>query len=353
MITVTGPQQVQAWQDRILPPVEQVRPGLWSIPVPIPRSPLRYVLVYVLETDGQCVVIDAGWNDEDAWAAFRTGLDACGFAVGDVRGVLITHMHPDHFGLALRLRAEAGAWIAMHPADAALIAHLDEAGAIAWLDERRNQMRRAGAPEDVVVGQVMWPVPHFAPGGGPDALLNDGDRIDVKGWKLTARWTPGHTPGHLCFYDERNRILFAGDHVLPRISPNISLLAGELDNPLRCYLDSLRAIDAVDAQEVLPAHEFRFRGLSARTRELIAHHGARLAEIQRALRAAPGSTAWEVTGAITWSRPFAELTDFLTRMALRETLAHLVLLAESGLATQAVDPESPVAVSRWYPGADP
>src|SRR5438034_35724 len=72
-----------------LPPVERVRPGLWSVPVPIPNNPLRYVLVYAFETDDGPVLVDAGWNTDDAWAALCDGLTTAGFDVGSVRGVLV------------------------------------------------------------------------------------------------------------------------------------------------------------------------------------------------------------------------------------------------------------------------
>jgi glyoxylase-like metal-dependent hydrolase (beta-lactamase superfamily II) len=76
----------------------------------------------------------------------------------------------------------------------------------------------------------------------PDRLLEDGDRADFPGWRLRAVHTPGHTPGHLCFAEERTGLFFSGDHVLPRISPNISTHAQRAADPLRDYLDSLAAV---------------------------------------------------------------------------------------------------------------
>jgi glyoxylase-like metal-dependent hydrolase (beta-lactamase superfamily II) len=78
-----------------LPPVEQVRPGLWSIPVPLP-IPLRYVFVYAFETDKGAFLIDAGWNTDDAFDALSAGLGQAGFEMADVKGVMVTHIHPDH-----------------------------------------------------------------------------------------------------------------------------------------------------------------------------------------------------------------------------------------------------------------
>src|SRR5688500_13820295 len=86
-----------------LPPVEQVRPGLWSVPVPLPIV-LGYVLVYVFETDRGPYLVDAGWNTDDAFDGLSRGLEEAGFDVTDVQGVMVTHIHPDHYGLAGRLR---------------------------------------------------------------------------------------------------------------------------------------------------------------------------------------------------------------------------------------------------------
>ena len=74
MVVVTGVAQKEAWDRDVLPPVEKVRPGLWSIPVPIPDNPLRYVLVYAFELDNGIAIVDAGWNTEDAWLALNNGI---------------------------------------------------------------------------------------------------------------------------------------------------------------------------------------------------------------------------------------------------------------------------------------
>src|SRR5664280_1864015 len=122
VVVVTGKLQKEAWDNKVLPPVEQVRPGLWSIPVPIPDNPLRYVLVYGLELDGGgMALVDAGWDTDEAWLALGDGLSAAGGSIFDVRAVLVTHIHPDHYGLAGRVREASGAWIGLHPDDAVML----------------------------------------------------------------------------------------------------------------------------------------------------------------------------------------------------------------------------------------
>ncbi|HUJ65802.1 MAG TPA: MBL fold metallo-hydrolase, partial [Acidimicrobiales bacterium] len=179
--------------DLPLPPVERVRPGLWSIPVPIPNNPLRYVLVYAFESDQGPYLIDAGWNTDDAWNTLVSGLGEAGFAVADVQGVMVTHIHPDHYGLAGRIRKASGAWVALHPADADLItARYDEPDDL--LDKMGAMLRRDGAPpEEIdVLRNASMPVRGNVDAATPDILIEDGDRPRVPGWDLTAIWTPGH-----------------------------------------------------------------------------------------------------------------------------------------------------------------
>ena len=273
---VTGELQRQAWLEGRLPPIEQVRPGLWSVPVPIPRSPLRYTLTYVVETASGLLVLDPGWDVDGAWQALLGAVTTIGAAVSDVRGVVVTHVHPDHHGLSARLREASGAWVAMHPAEAATLpARVWATGDRGHQDE--EWLRRCGLPADVVAELVLPPeaMKAFLAMAEPDRLLEDGDLVPDAGRPLRAVWTPGHTPGHLCFHDETDDLLLSGDHVLPRISPNIGLQPHTADPPLAAYLASLERVAArYDSAEVLPAHEYRFAGLAHRVRVLLEHHDA-------------------------------------------------------------------------------
>jgi glyoxylase-like metal-dependent hydrolase (beta-lactamase superfamily II) len=163
----------------------------------------------------------------------------------------------------------------------------------------------------------------------PDVLLEDGDRPEVPGWQLVAVHTPGHTPGHLCFYEERTGLLLTGDHVLPRITANVSLHPQSGSDPLGDYLASLERLRKYADSPVLPAHEWRFEGLGERIDTIVAHHEERL-EATAALVAAGAGTVWEVATRLGWSRPWEEIHGFMRRAAVGETQAHLVLLERRG-----------------------
>jgi glyoxylase-like metal-dependent hydrolase (beta-lactamase superfamily II) len=327
-VTVTSPRLSP------LPPVERVRPGLWSVPVPIPASSLRYVFVYVFETDAGPYIVDAGWNTDEAFAALDDGLRQAGTDIAAVQGVLVTHIHPDHYGLAGRVREASGAWIALHPADAALIEDRYDAPED-LLGRVGAMLRRMGAPPEELDGltNASMPLRPLVSAVKPDRLFEDGDRPDVAGWDLTALWTPGHSPGHLCFWEQANRVMLSGDHVLPRITPNIPMHPQAGANPLGDFLESLAKVAKYDADEVLPAHEHRFVGLSERVAELVAHHEQRFIEVTDAIRAGVTS-AWGIAERMRWSRSWDRIDGFMRRAAVGEAMSHLRALEIRGIVRE-------------------
>jgi glyoxylase-like metal-dependent hydrolase (beta-lactamase superfamily II) len=327
-IDITGLRQKEAWDANVLPPVEHVGPGLWSIPVPIPENPLRYVLVYVLELDGGGVaIVDAGWNTDDAYGSLCSGLEVAGGSISDVRAVLVTHNHPDHYGLAGRVRDASGAWIGLHRDDATMLqARYVQPEDL--LEKMKGLLVDCGVPGDTLpdLNMASMVIRSQVSMAEPDVFFEDGKLVDLPGWPLTAIWTPGHSPGHVCFWAADRQLLLSGDHILPRITPNVAVHTQQPGNPLADYLDSLLKVRDLPAHEVLPAHEYRFAGLDRRVDDMLSHHGERLTEIEDCVLEHPGSTAWEITHQLTWSRPIESYPLFMQRAAMGETLAHILVL---------------------------
>jgi glyoxylase-like metal-dependent hydrolase (beta-lactamase superfamily II) len=341
-VTVTGVAQRQAWQARELPPVEQVRSGVWSVPVTMPDNPLRYTLAYLLLSDTGAVVVDPGWESDRGWEDLLAGLGAAGLPVDRVTGIVVTHVHLDHHGLSRRLSEASGAWIAMHAAEvqnlpSRISSAVGSGGTRSWLT-------RCGAPAEVMAefNADLADILGLFRLADPDVLLADGDTLDLPGREVRVVWTPGHTPGHICLHDTDHNLLLTGDHLLPRISPNIGLTPGTQDSPLGSYLDSLRAAGGFDSAEALPAHEYRFRGIAGRAEMLIKHHDARAREVLDIITAAGQPTIWEVTTRLTWSRGWDQITGFMRRAALFETAAHIEYLERLGrLALRGGPPGEP------------
>ncbi|MDB5159693.1 MAG: hydrolase [Mucilaginibacter sp.] len=328
------------------PATQDLGGGVWSITVPIPDNPLRYTLVYLLESDRGPVLVDTGWDDPTGRTALAEGLAAAGHALSDVHGVAVTHHHPDHHGLSGHVREQSGAWIAMHAAEASVVRALHDTRPSRWMGRMSELMRDSGVPEEHLAGLGEF-------GGAkaplattlPDRELVHGESAGVPGRGLRVLWTPGHTPGHVCLYlDEPGRPtrLLSGDHLLPTISPVVSLYpeplarrpAGdEPADPLGDFLDSLERIALLAPQEVLPAHQYRFADAAGRVGELLAHHAQRLAELHVQLGQGP-LTLWQCAMGMHWNRPWSELGFIARHLALSEAAAHVRRLVKTGLAEE-------------------
>jgi glyoxylase-like metal-dependent hydrolase (beta-lactamase superfamily II) len=315
-------------------PYAQQRPqdlggGVWSVPVPIPGNPLGYTLVYAIESPKGPVLVDAGWNHPDAWEALSGGLAALGIDVSTVSGVVVTHFHPDHAGLAGQVKEASGAWIAMHPNDAALVRLMHEYAESEHVSFQSDMLRRAGADPGVAREAVSRPTPPAL----PDRELRDGDLVDLPGRKLRAVHTPGHTPGHICLHLEDADRLFTGDHVLPDITPHIGIYPYDRDDidPLGDFLDSLDRVGELGPLDALPAHEWIFPDVAARAAEIRHHHEEKLVRLRALLAQRPEPlTIWEVAAMMTWNKPWDTLSPTLKGMAAGEAAAHLRSLEARG-----------------------
>jgi glyoxylase-like metal-dependent hydrolase (beta-lactamase superfamily II) len=170
----------------------------------------------------------------------------------------------------------------------------------------------------------------------PDDWLHDGEVIAHGDLSLDVVATPGHTRGHVVFHDTGGGLLFAGDHVLPAITPSIGFEPVLSDDPLGAFLGSLTLMRKRPDARLLPAHGPVTGSAHARVDELIAHHGARLDETEAAIRGG-AQTAYETAGRLRWTRrgrALADLDPFNQMLAITETAAHLQLLAAQGRVTR-------------------
>jgi glyoxylase-like metal-dependent hydrolase (beta-lactamase superfamily II) len=329
---VTGVAQLEAWRRRELPGVEEVASGVWSVPVPVPDNPVRYVLCYLIEHDSGVVMIDPGWDHPDSWQALTAGLERCGIGWSSVTAVLVTHIHPDHHGLSGAVREASGAWIGMSEREDAMVARMSESRG-GRHGEWGQFLRWCGAPAEHVQNLTAARNARPRPLTRADRTIGPGELVDAPGLRLRALLTPGHTNGHLCFHDEARDLLLTGDHVLPRITPNVSAYDMR-SSPLQDYLRSLDALRGLQPAEVLPAHEYRFTDLDDRLGAIADHHAQRLKEVEQVLAAAPsGLTAWQAAERVTWSRGWEQLSGFPRQAALGEVIAHLRHLQSDAAAT--------------------
>jgi glyoxylase-like metal-dependent hydrolase (beta-lactamase superfamily II) len=164
----------------------------------------------------------------------------------------------------------------------------------------------------------------------PDEVVWGGERRQIGRFTLEVYWTPGHSPGHICFYEPNHRLMLTGDHVLPTITPNVSLHPQQQGNPLADYVASLRRLARIPVRMALPAHEYAFEDLPGRLREIEEHHKARLREMLNIIGNRP-TTPYHVAKHTTWTiGSYDSLSNWMQRSALTETLAHLEYLIWEG-----------------------
>jgi glyoxylase-like metal-dependent hydrolase (beta-lactamase superfamily II) len=300
--------------------------GIWCIPVRVPRGFAGPTLVYAIETDKGPVLIDAGCDGDTAWNALVAGLRACGLDVQSTYGVLLTHAHSDHHGLTGRVRQCSGAWVAMHGLDARLLASTGYMGPD-WPRRMALLLAYCGAPAS---DQAAVSGMHRAQLVPPDRLLEDGDQVDVPGWHVTAVWTPGHTPGHMCYRLADRGLLFSGDHVLPTISSRVGVAEyGGATDALGDMLVSLERVAELEAGEVWPGHEFAFGDHRDRCRALVTRHRDHLRQLILVLKGGP-TTAWAAAERLARQRPWGTLEPNRRRLILLEVLARLEHLQATG-----------------------
>ncbi|MCK4318804.1 MBL fold metallo-hydrolase, partial [Candidatus Bathyarchaeota archaeon] len=163
-----------------------------------------------------------------------------------------------------------------------------------------------------------------------DRTLRDGEKIELNGKEMKVIWTPGHAHEHIVVHDPVDRLLFSGDHVLPKITSHVALHSYEDRNPLNDYLKSLDKVKDLDVDMVYPAHEWGFSNLADRIEQLKLHHRNRLQEINDTLVDGP-RTIYDIGSRVHWeSRPWPEMSFWTKRMAVTETYAHLVYLRNRG-----------------------
>ncbi|MBM3679035.1 MAG: MBL fold metallo-hydrolase [Actinobacteria bacterium] len=320
-----------AYLDGGIPPVEEVRPGIWSIPVPM-HGPLRYVYVYALVLDDGALLLDAGPGDDAAFSALEAGLATAGLSFDAIRGVLFTHGHLDHYGLAQRVKEASGAWTAMHEAEAI---ELDVRAYRDFGASLEGTLREFGVGDEERTAMMDVWSRTFASSRGfppPDRFVGDGRRFDVAGGTLVAVLTPGHAPGHLCFVHEEAGVVFTGDHVLSLTTPNVGISPGSSGSPLADYMTALERVVPYGDLLGLPGHEDPMP-VGPRALELLDHHEERLAEAASAI--GDGHlTVRSVAERMTWTSPWSAYGPFDWMMAMREAYAHLIVLEARGTLTR-------------------
>jgi len=309
----------------------EITPGIHWIRMPISfeESTLSHINIYLIEGSKGYLLVDSGWNTDKSFATLHNYLLKIGADFEDISQIVVTHVHPDHYGMAGRIKKLSGATVAMHYIEKGFI----EPRYIS-MEELLMQTDRlliaSGVPRedaeklrDATVGLEQYTVPTL-----PDITLHDGETITTGKFTFRVIWTPGHSSGHICLYEPLKKVLISGDHILPNITPNVSVNPQSIENPLGRYLKSLEEIRKLEVKLTLPGHDRPFAPLVPRIDEIIRHHEHRNEEIMIVI-GQKTKNPYQIAQKISWGdhNKWGDLPAFHQRMAVFETLAHLEMMA--------------------------
>ncbi len=316
----------------------EVAPGVRWLRMPLPFA-LDHINLWLLRDQHEGIegwtVVDCGVANDTTRAAWEQ-VFANELGGLPVLRVIVTHMHPDHIGLAHWLcerwttaDRECRLWISATDWNAARVASHSTTGFGG--DNAARFFARHGLTDADALAKVRARSGYYASMvpqvPGRYRRLMDGMVLDIGGraWHCIAGY--GHAPEHIALHCPGLNVLISGDMVLPRISTNVSVIDLEPEaDPLPLYLRSITALRSLPAETlVLPSHGKPFTGLHTRIDQLSAHHEARFADVLAACAVRPHSAADLLP--VLFRRP---LDLHQTTFAMGEAIAHLHALASAG-----------------------
>lgn len=284
-----------------------------QITIPLPFR-LDHVHCYLAEGEKGWTIIDAGLNNKTTRDLWNPIIEK-----HDIADIIITHYHPDHFGYAGTLQQLTGADVWMTEVD-------EHAGTTYWEADSLNLLKEnynaCGMDEDVAVAlssDESGFMPQVKPYPTVIHHLEEGMKLHFGKYEYEVLFTPGHSDGLISLYNKENSVLFSTDHILPKISPNVSYWFKGFSNPLEEFFNSLKKIQKLDVEYVIPSHGKPFQNANKRIVELLDHHQDRLHVIHENMKEPISvKSACQIL--------FGNLSIHETRFAVGETLAHLEYL---------------------------
>jgi glyoxylase-like metal-dependent hydrolase (beta-lactamase superfamily II) len=317
--------------------------GWIRVKVPLPFS-LRYVNAYLIPGEEGYTLVDPGLRTSVAEEVWMETLRRHGIAMQDITRIILTHQHPDHYGLAGWFQVRTSAPVYMSERSHAYARRLWGEGRTFAADLTALYARH-GMPKALL--DTMEPhLESFVDKVEPQpsvTYIRGGDTLAFGGGEWEMIPADGHASGQLCFYQAAKRIMLCGDQVLPDITPNVSVVPGEPTDVLRQFLDSLEQLSKYDVRMAFPGHRDPFADWRGRIAELTAHHVRRLDQMADLL--VTPTTAYEVCTA-TFGQRIAGNAHNL-RFAMSETLAHLEHLVLEGRAVL-MDKEAADGIAAAY-----
>jgi len=300
---------------------------------------LSFVCIYLFKVDDQIIMYDAGLNFKDWKKDFFAMLKSINFNT-KIDFCIISHSHIEHLGLIKVLKQE-------YP-DMKLVMHEATFEITKWYSNPINsneiakkanmicqESKKFGLNDDQSkrISKYLTTWPKLIQYQKPDIILSNEEEMKVNSFPLKFIWTPGHTIGHICMFDEKTKHFFCGDHILSEITPHIGTFdilpqmneKYDFSNPLGLYLKSLDKLEGLNPKITFPAHQELIYDLPERILQIKNHHTSRLNYISNLIKDNPMSPI-EISNHY-FGIDLNEMNYFL---ALNEIASHLIYLENEG-----------------------
>jgi glyoxylase-like metal-dependent hydrolase (beta-lactamase superfamily II) len=329
--------------EKIAPRTERELPGIWRLRLPLPWPGVPHGNAWAVAADGGIVLFDTGMGGPGRLRALDLALAQAGFGVEDVRLLVCTHSHSDHYGLAGPITAAAGCELWMHPAWGHIRLLADDPEAA--FERRIEVARQSGVPAEALARYREERGENAESGveelREPDRELVAGvDEVETDLGTWQVHHTPGHAPSHVVLHQPERRLLITGDHLLGRTV--LFFDYGHTPDPVGEFLGGLEAVEPLEVGLCLPGHGRTFRDPEAKIDAARRQVDRNLERIREAL-AEGERTAFEIVTAIAGE---GRLSPQAGGWMLQIVLAHLDHLALRG-EVEAVPGSEP---KRWKLG---
>jgi glyoxylase-like metal-dependent hydrolase (beta-lactamase superfamily II) len=320
-------------RDRELGRADRILPGVWRLRLPLPWPGVPHVNAWALRAGDGIVLVDTGIHEPGAFDELQRTIHQTGHSLADVKLLVCTHAHTDHYGLAAAIVEAAGCQLWMHPRHE----HMTRAVANPErsLERRIEVARQSGVPVEPL---ERWAAERRDSNVGiagvvlPDVELVPGVELETDLGRWSVHETPGHAPSHICLFQPDNRLLVSGDHLLGRVSLYFDY--GWTPDPVAEFLGSLDEVEQLDARLCLPGHGRPFTDVRAHIEANRAEVNDRIESIAAALAERGELTAYELVP-IVLGEEFARMMSW----ALTIVLCYLTQLEATGRAERVSLPD--------------
>ena len=311
--------------------IKKVYKDIYQAIFPLTGNPLKSINIFTIKSGDYALIIDTGFNNPENRANMKELFERLNLNPLKTK-LFLTHLHSDHVGLAKWQYDKGIGDIYISEKDGKMVENGINKEDFQWQNIIKNAHFQGLGPENLKIedhpGYKNRPKEAF-----PNTKIKPGWEISIGDYNFVAIDEEGHSPGMLGLYEKEHKILFCGDHILGKITPNITYWGDEFGDSLGIYLKNLKKITDLDIKHLYSSHRFLVEDVNARIDELLAHHDRRLKDVLEIIEKLEKATTTEITQQMQWDIKAKDWSSFPASQkwfAVAEAAAHLKHLVIQG-----------------------